>query len=109
MGLVVQPEDVVREVVWAVLLFAAMLLVRWLTVQLLLVNSGFDPSAKLFVACSGLRGAVPIALAIQAAASPIPWGRQMPPLALGVVLLGLGLQGFALVPLARRLGLTGRA
>jgi len=106
-GLVVQPEDVVREVVWAVLLFAALLLVRWLTVQLLLVNSGFDPSAKLFVACSGLRGAVPIALAIQAAASPIPWGRQMPPLALGVVLLGLGLQGFALVPLARRLGLTG--
>ncbi|MCP9889208.1 cation:proton antiporter [Cyanobium sp. ATX 6A2] len=109
MGLVVQPEDVVREVVWAVLLFAAMLLVRWLMVQLLLVNSGFDPAAKLFVAASGLRGAVPIALAIQAAASPIPWGRAMPPLALGVVLLGLGLQGLALVPMARRLGLSERA
>ncbi|MEX1317565.1 MAG: cation:proton antiporter [Synechococcaceae cyanobacterium] len=106
MGLVVQPEDVVREVLWAVLLFAAMLLVRWLMVQLLLVNAGFDPAAKLFVACSGLRGAVPIALAIQAAASPISWGRAMPPLALGVVLLGLGLQGVALVPMARRLGLT---
>ncbi len=59
MGLVVQPEDVVREVVWAVLLFAAMLLVRWLMVQLLLAQSGFDRSEKLFVACSGLRGAVP--------------------------------------------------
>jgi len=109
MGLVVQPEDVVREVLWAVLLFAAMLLVRWLMVQLLLLKSGFDPSAKLFVACSGLRGAVPIALAIQAAASPVPWGRWMPPLALGVVLLGLGVQGLALVPMARRLGLSERA
>jgi NhaP-type Na+/H+ and K+/H+ antiporter len=106
MGLVVQPEDVVREVVWAALLFVAMLLVRWLMVRLLLLHAGFDRSAKLFVACSGLRGAVPIALAIQAAASPIPWGRAMPPLALGVVVLGLGLQGFALVPLARRLGLS---
>lgn len=109
MGLVVQPEDVVRELVWVVLLFAAMLLVRWLMVQVLLLRSGFDQPEKLFVACSGLRGAVPIALAIQAAASPIPWGRQMPALALGVVLLGLGLQGFALVPMARRLGLTERA
>ena len=109
MGLVVQPEDVVREVVWAVLLFLAMLLVRWLMVQLLLLNSGFQRPEKLLVACSGLRGAVPIALAIQAAASPIPWGREMPPLALGVVLLGLGLQGLALVPMARRLGLSERA
>jgi NhaP-type Na+/H+ and K+/H+ antiporter len=106
MGLVVQPEDVVREVLWAVLLSAAMLLVRWLMVRLLLAQSGFSAAEKLFVACSGLRGAVPIALAIQAAASPVPWGRAMPPLALGVVLLGLGLQGFALVPLARRLGLA---
>lgn len=106
MGLVVQPEDVVREVLWAVLLSAAMLLARWLMVQLLLAQSGFSAAEKLFVACSGLRGAVPIALAIQAAASPVPWGRAMPPLALGVVLLGLGLQGFALVPLARRLGLA---
>jgi CPA1 family monovalent cation:H+ antiporter/cell volume regulation protein A len=55
---------------------------------------------------AGLRGAVPIALAIQAAASPVPWGRAMPALALGVVLLGLLLQGFSLVPLARRLGLA---
>jgi NhaP-type Na+/H+ or K+/H+ antiporter len=51
---------------------------------------------------------VPIAVAIQAAASPVPWGSAMPPLALGVVLLGLLLQGLSLVPMARRLGLASR-
>jgi CPA1 family monovalent cation:H+ antiporter/cell volume regulation protein A len=52
---------------------------------------------------------VPIALAIQAAARHDEvgtWGLLMPPLALGVVLLGLLLQGTGLVPMARRLGLA---
>jgi NhaP-type Na+/H+ and K+/H+ antiporter len=49
---------------------------------------------------------VPIALAIQAAASDVAWGSRMPPLALGLVLLGLTLQGLSLVPAARRLGLA---
>ncbi len=108
MGLVVQPEHVVTAAGWALVLFLAMQLVRWLMVQLLLMGSGFDRAERLMAVGCGLRGAVPIALAIQAAASPVPWGRLMPPLALGVVLLGLVLQGFALVPLARRLGLTER-
>ncbi len=108
MGLVVQPEHVVTAAGWALVLFLAMQLVRWLMVQLLLMGSGFDRAERLMAVGCGLRGAVPIALAIQAAASPVPWGRLMPPLALGVVLLGLLVQGFALVPLARRLGLTER-
>ena len=108
MGLVVQPEHVVTAAGWALVLFLVMQLVRWLMVQLLLMGSGFDRAERLMAVGCGLRGAVPIALAIQAAASPVPWGRLMPPLALGVVLLGLVLQGFALVPLARRLGLAGR-
>jgi NhaP-type Na+/H+ or K+/H+ antiporter len=45
-------------------------------------------------------------VAIQAAASEVPWGDAMPPLALAVVLLGLLLQGLSLVPMARRLGLA---
>lgn len=108
MGLVVQPEHVVTAAGWSLVLFLAMQLVRWLMVQLLLMGSGFDRAERLMAVGCGLRGAVPIALAIQAAASPVSWGRLMPPLALGVVLLGLVLQGFALVPLARRLGLAGR-
>lgn len=106
MGLVVDPEEVLLAFGWALVLFLAMVVSRWLMVQGLLVRSGFSQAEKLFVGMAGLRGAVPIAMAIQAAASDVPWGPLMPPLALGVVLLGLLGQGFALVPLARRLGLT---
>ena len=87
-------------------LLLAMQLVRWLMVQLLLVRADFHSSEKRFVAWTGLRGAVPIAMAIQAWASPVAWGKLMPPLALAVVLFGLLLQGFALVPIAHRLGLV---
>ena len=106
LGLVVAPQNVVEAAGWALLLVLAMQLVRWLMVQLLLLRADFQSSEKRFVAWTGLRGAVPIALAIQAWASPASWGKLMPPLALAVVLFGLLLQGFALVPIAHRLGLV---
>lgn len=108
MGLVVTPVAVVRLVPWIVLLFVALQLVRLLAVSPLL-GSVLSRAEVLFVGLCGLRGAVPIALAIQAAARRDEvgtWGLLMPPLALGVVLLGLLLQGTCLVPLARRLGLA---
>jgi len=70
------------------------------------MGSAFRSSEKKFISLAGLRGAVPIALAIQAAASGVAWGKPMPALALGVVLWGLVLQGLTLVPAARRLGLA---
>lgn len=106
LGLVVAPQNVVEAAGWALLLVLAMQLVRWLMVQLLLLRADFQSSEKRFVSWTGLRGAVPIAMAIQAWASPAPWGKLMPPLALAVVLFGLLLQGFALVPIAHRLGLV---
>ena len=106
MGLVVQPDQVVVAFGWAVFLCVAMQLARLLMVESVLWRAGFDRSERLLITMAGLRGAVPIAVAIQAAASTVPWGDAMPPLALGVVLLGLLLQGFSLVPLARRLGLA---
>ncbi|MAR05902.1 MAG: sodium:proton antiporter [Cyanobium sp. NAT70] len=106
LGLVVAPEDVVRAGVWALLIFVAMQLVRLLMVQLLLLRSDFTLGERGFICWTGLRGAVPIAMAIQAWASPATWGVLMPPLALSVVLLGLVIQGFALVPIAHRLGLV---
>ena len=88
LGLVVAPQNVVEAAGWALLLVLAMQLVRWLMVQLLLLRADFQSSEKRFVAWTGLRGAVPIAMAIQAWASPAPWGKLMPPLAhcLGQVL-----------------------
>lgn len=106
MGLVVAPEDVVKAAGLAFLLFFLMQLVRWLIVHSLLLRSSFSFSQRTFICCAGLRGAVPIALAIDVWASPVSWGSNMPPLALAVVLFGLLFQGFALVPIANRLGLT---
>ena len=104
LGLVVEPADVVRAGAWALAIFAAMQVVRWLMVQLLLLRSNFTAGERGFICWTGLRGAVPIAMAIQAWNSPASWGKLMPPLALSVVLLGLVIQGFALVPIAHRLG-----
>jgi CPA1 family monovalent cation:H+ antiporter/cell volume regulation protein A len=106
LGLVVDPAHVVRDGLWVLVLFLVMQLARWLMVEAVLLRSEFRRADRLMITASGLRGAVPIALAIQAASSTAAWGREMPPLALGVVLLGLVLQGFSLVPLARRLGLA---
>ena len=108
MGLVVEPLQVLELLPWIVLLAVLMLLVRFVVVFLLLGNS-FTAAQKQFVGFCGLRGAVPIALAIQAAAHPEigqVWGQWMPPIALGVVLLGLLAQGLSLMPLARHLGLV---
>ncbi len=106
MGLVVAPQDVVHASGWAFVLFLLMQGVRFLMVHALLWHTTFTRSEQIFVSCAGLRGAVPIALAIDAWSSGISWGASMPPLALAVVLYGLFIQGFALVPLAERMNLT---
>ena len=106
MGLVVAPQDVVYASGWAFVLFLLMQAVRFLMVHALLWHTMFTSNERIFVSCAGLRGAVPIALAIDAWSSGISWGASMPPLALAVVLYGLLIQGFALVPLAERMNLT---
>ena len=106
MGLVVKPQDVVSSAALAFVLFLVMQLVRLLMVQILLWRTPFSSCERIFVCWAGLRGAVPIAMAITAWSSGISWGVAMPPLALAVVLYGLFIQGFALVPLACRMNLT---
>ena len=83
-----------------------MQLVRLLMVHLFLWRTPFSAGERIFVCWAGLRGAVPIAMAITAWSSGVSWGASMPPIALAVVLYGLFIQGFALVPLARKLNLT---
>ena len=107
MGLVVNPQDVVHAVGLAFVLFLVMQLVRLLMVQILLWRTPFSHGERIFVCWAGLRGAVPIAMAIKAWSTPgVSWGVEMPPLALAVVLFGLFIQGFALVPMARKMNLT---
>ena len=106
MGLVVKPQDVVYATGLAFVLFLVMQLVRLLMVQILLWRTPFSSGERIFVCWAGLRGAVPIAMAIKAWSSDVSWGASMPPLALAVVLFGLFIQGFALVPMARRMNLT---
>ena len=106
LGLVVQPTDVVELLPTALVLLAVLLLVRWLVVALLLMRSGFSRADCRFTALAGLRGAVPVAIALQAAASDARWGEMMPAFALAVVLLGLVMQGALLSPVARSLGLV---
>ena len=107
MGLVVNPQDVVHAVGLAFVLFLVMQLVRLLMVQILLWRTPFSHGERIFVCWAGLRGAVPIAMAIKAwSTSGVSWGVDMPPLALAVVLFGLFIQGFALVPMARKMNLT---
>ena len=106
MGLVVNPQDVVHAAGLALVLFLVMQLVRFLMVHIFLWRTSFSSGERIFVCCAGLRGAVPIAMAITAWSSGVSWGASMPPIALAVVLYGLFVQGFALVPLARKLNLT---
>ncbi len=106
MGLVVAPQDVVTTAGWAFVLFLIMQVVRFVMVHALLWRTNFTSQERIFVSCAGLRGAVPIAMAIDAWSSGISWGQMMPPYALAVVLYGLFIQGFALVPLAQRMNLT---
>ena len=106
MGLVVNPQDVVYAAGLALVLFLVMQLVRLLMVHIFLWRTPFSSGERIFVCWAGLRGAVPIAMAITAWSSGVSWGASMPPLALAVVLYGLFIQGFALVPLARKLNLT---
>lgn len=109
LGLMVRADAVIKVLHWILVLFLVMQLVRWLMVELVLLRAPFARRERLLITAAGLRGAVPIALAIEAAASPVPWGRSMPPLALGVVMFGLLAQGLLLIPLARRLGLASMA
>lgn len=105
LALVVDPVAVVRVMGFGLVLNLFLLLIRAPIVHLLLKGSDFGRSEKNFTTLAGLRGAVPIALAIQAAAAPVSWGAAMPPLALAVVLIGLVGPGFALVQVANHLGL----
>ena len=96
LGLVVFPVAVWPVKWYALVIFAITMLSRLLMTFFTLHRAPFKAAEKTFTAFAGLRGAVPIAIALEAAASPVAWGQLMPAFALAVVLYGLIFQGYFL-------------
>jgi cell volume regulation protein A len=107
LGLLVTPSRLMPMLpatlaVAAVLMFVA----RPLAVALCLAPLRFSAREQLFVAWVGLRGAVPIVLAVFPLIAEVPGALQLLDLAFVVVLASLLLQGTTLGWLANRLGLN---
>ncbi len=106
LGLVVFPASVWVIKGYALLVFLITMVGRLAMTFVTLHRSPFSTPEKLFSTFAGLRGAVPIAIALQAAASSVAWGPLMPAFALGVVMVGLVLQGYFLPAAADLLAKT---
>ena len=96
LGLVVFPANVWLVKGYALMVFLITMVGRLAMTFITLHPSPFNAPEKLFSTFAGLRGAVPIAIALQAAASPVAWGALMPAFALAVVMYGLVFQGYFL-------------
>jgi len=107
LGLLVTPHLLVRDLlpalgVAAVLMFAA----RPLAVALCLAPLGFAWREIAFIAWVGLRGAVPVVLALFPLLAGVPHARELFDVAFVVVLASLVLQGATLVRAARLCGVN---
>lgn len=111
LGLLSSPERAVPLLPAALVITAAsVLLARPLavlaaTLPLRLVGLGFDRWETALLAWGGLKGAVPIVLALVPLLQGHPAGEDLFHIVLIVVLVATALQGITLVPVARALGL----
>lgn len=106
LGLLVTPSNLI-DYLWPGLLVsvALILVARPVAVWLCLGVSGFDWKEKTFISWVGLRGAVPIYLALIPALSGITSAHYYFNTAFLIVLVSLVLQGWMINPLAKKLGL----
>ena len=114
LGLLAFPDRLVDQLPGGLIVTAALLfLARPLAVALTLVPLGFVSRGysfswreQILISWAGLKGAVPIILAIVPLLSQVPSGERIFSIVFVVVILGTILQGLTIVPLAKWLGLT---
>ncbi len=107
LGLLVTPTELLRTV-WPALgvSLVLMLVARPLSVWLCLAPLRFDRREMMFVSWVGLRGAVPIVLAVFPVMAGVPGAQIFFNVAFVVVLTSLLLQGSTIAWSARRLGMA---
>jgi cell volume regulation protein A len=106
LGLLVTPSQLLDTLPEALLIAAVLILVaRPLATLLSLLPFGFAPREHLYMGWVGLRGAVPVVLAIFPLMAGLQDARVIFQVAFVVVLVSLVLQGSTLAPLARWLKL----
>jgi cell volume regulation protein A len=106
LGLLVTPSELVRDAPVALgIALVLMLVARPVAAWLSLLPFRMSRKEVLFIAWVGLRGAVPIVLALFPLLAGLPQARLYFHIAFFVVLVSLVLQGWTVAPLARRFGL----
>lgn len=107
LGLLVTPTKLVEHLVPAVLIAVVLIVVaRPIAVWCSLPTGRFTWKEKTFISCVGLRGAIPLYLALIPALSGVANGQQFFDVAFIIVLASLILQGWTINPIARRLGIV---
>ncbi|MDJ0579297.1 potassium/proton antiporter [Crocosphaera sp.] len=109
LGLLVFPSQLITVAPIAVIIaLFLMFIARPLSVIIGLAISPYNNSEKLFISWVGLRGAVPIILAISPIAVGIPDATTLFNVVFFIVLISVSIQGFSLGPTARWLKLENK-